>query len=182
MGTQESIYFGVPMIGIPLFADQFINIHRYVSKKIAVELDWEDMTEKELDNALKEILYNPIYKWVLNNFFTKYFQCNSPNNRKFLCKNRKTVLDVSERFRDRPMSPLDTAIFWVEYIIHHGSDSLRSAALDLSWWQIELLDVYCLLLLIVALSIFTIIIVIRFIIKKVTKTNRPKVKYSKKVE
>ncbi|XP_026669813.1 UDP-glucuronosyltransferase 2B15-like, partial [Ceratina calcarata] len=30
MGTQEAIHYGVPLLGIPLFADQFTNIETYV--------------------------------------------------------------------------------------------------------------------------------------------------------
>lgn len=52
------------------------------------------------------------------------------------------------------MSPLDTAIYWIEYAIRHGSShNMQSAAMDLSWWEYLLLDVlavilfYCILLL-----------------------------------
>lgn len=61
MGTQEAITFGVPMIGVPLFADQFNNIDSYVHKKIAVRLDLEELTVTKLDDALNKILNNPTY-------------------------------------------------------------------------------------------------------------------------
>lgn len=64
MGTQEAISSAVPMIGIPLFADQFINIDLCVKKKIAVRLEFDDLTEIKLDAALNEVLHNPIYKLV----------------------------------------------------------------------------------------------------------------------
>jgi hypothetical protein len=50
-------------------------------------------------------------------------------------------------FRDRPQSALDTAIFWTEYVIRHGgAPHLRSAAVELSWYQYLLLDVIAFML------------------------------------
>lgn len=64
MGTLEAIIYGVPMIGIPLFADQFMNIDAYVVRNIAVKLDFDKMTEKDMDAALNAILWDPIYKYL----------------------------------------------------------------------------------------------------------------------
>lgn len=62
MGGQEAIHYAVPMIGMPLFADQYINVDLFVRKNIAVKLKWQEITEEKLDAALNEILYNPMYK------------------------------------------------------------------------------------------------------------------------
>lgn len=40
------------------------------------------------------------------------------------------------------MSSIDTAVFWIEYVIRNGPNALRSPALNLHWWQQALLDVY----------------------------------------
>ena len=72
MGTQEAIALGVPMIGIPLFADQFMNIDTYVARNVALKLDVNKMTEKDLDAALNAILWDPLYKY-LQNFCFSYF-------------------------------------------------------------------------------------------------------------
>jgi len=54
---------------------------------------------------------------------------------------------LSERFRDRPQSPLETAIFWTEYVIRHrGAPHLQTAALDLTLYQYLLLDVITVLI------------------------------------
>ena len=48
---------------------------------------------------------------------------------------------------------MDTATFWTEYVIRNGN-VLRSPAADLSWWQLELLDVYACLIAITALVLY----------------------------
>ncbi|XP_058806793.1 UDP-glycosyltransferase UGT5-like isoform X2 [Phymastichus coffea] len=116
LGTQESIYYGVPMICLPLVVDQWTNANSYVSKKIAITLDITKVTEDEFDFALGEILNNSIY--------------------------RENVKRLSGLFRDRPQSAMDTAAFWIEFVIRNGKDSLRSPAMDLTWWQLALLDVH----------------------------------------
>lgn len=62
-GTQEAIYSAVPMIGIPLFGDQSINIQNYVNKKIAISLNSiNDVTEEKLTSAINNILKDPSYR------------------------------------------------------------------------------------------------------------------------
>ena len=59
---------------------------------------------------------------------------------------RDTAQKLSQKFRDRPLSAEDTAVYWTEYIVRHGANALRSPAMNLTWWQIELLDVYAVFL------------------------------------
>lgn len=62
MGSQEAVTYGIPLIGIPLFADQFINIDILVQKNVAIKIDKNGITEEKFDHALDEILHNPIYR------------------------------------------------------------------------------------------------------------------------
>lgn len=62
MSTLESVYYGVPLIGIPLYYDQPSNIAKYVKKNVAVSIDLSKITEESLTNAFNQILRNPIYR------------------------------------------------------------------------------------------------------------------------
>jgi glucuronosyltransferase len=69
---------------------------------------------------------------------------------------------VSRAFRDRPITPLNTAIFWTEYVIRHrGAPHMRSAALELSWYQYLLLDVIAVLFVIAAAILITLYVVFK---------------------
>jgi UDP:flavonoid glycosyltransferase YjiC (YdhE family) len=58
LGTQEAVYNGVPMIGIPLYSDQHQNIEIYVSKNIAVKLDYYAINKESVLHAIRTILEN----------------------------------------------------------------------------------------------------------------------------
>lgn len=62
MGTHESIYYGVPMVGIPLMADQHFNIKTYVKKGVAIKIELQEITTETLTNAISQVLENPVYQ------------------------------------------------------------------------------------------------------------------------
>jgi UDP:flavonoid glycosyltransferase YjiC (YdhE family) len=59
MGTMESAYSGVPMVGIPLFGDQFHNVRCFVSEGIALTINYHSITKATVLSTLKEVLDNP---------------------------------------------------------------------------------------------------------------------------
>lgn len=49
---------------------------------------------------------------------------------------------LAGRFRDRLVSPIDTAVYWIEHIGKHGGGQhMRSLAIDMPFYQYFLLDV-----------------------------------------
>lgn len=76
---------------------------------------------------------------------------------------RKNSEKLSKQFTDRPVKPLDEAIYWVEYIARHGKGALRSPLVDMPWWQTTLLDVYGFIILVLLVVYY----VLKFSLKRV---------------
>lgn len=55
---------------------------------------------------------------------------------------KDNMIKLSQTHLDRPVKPLDLAVFWTEFVIRHkGATHLRVAAHDLTWIQYHSLDV-----------------------------------------
>ena len=67
---------------------------------------------------------------------------------------------LSNLFRERPMSAIDTAIYWIEYVSRNGF-ILQSPAVYLTWWQQDLLDVYAFILACVAVVLYIAVLLTR---------------------
>ncbi|XP_074849985.1 UDP-glucuronosyltransferase 2A2-like isoform X2 [Carettochelys insculpta] len=120
-GIYEAIYHGIPMIGIPIFADQPDNIAHLKAKGVAVELDLNSMQAQDLIDALNKVINTTSYK--------------------------ENAVKLSQIHHDQPMKPLDRAVFWIEFVMRHkGAKHLRPAAHQLTWYQYHCLDVLAVLL------------------------------------
>nr|ACA57873.1 UDP glycosyltransferase 1 family, polypeptide A1 (predicted) [Plecturocebus moloch] len=123
-GIYEGICNGVPMVMLPLFGDQMDNAKRMETKGAGVTLNVLEMTSEDLENALKAVINDKSYK--------------------------ENIMRLSSLHKDRPVEPLDLAVFWVEFVMRHkGAPHLRPAAHDLTWYQYHSLDVIGFLLAIV---------------------------------
>lgn len=68
----------------------------------------------------------------------------------------------SKLLHDRPMKPMDLAIYWTEFVIRNkGAPHLRVAGLDLPWYKYLLLDVVAFILIVPSISVFLLFIAIR---------------------
>jgi glucuronosyltransferase len=86
---------------------------------------------------------------------------------------------MSKLYLDRPMSAMDTAIFWAEYVIRHsGAPELRPAILDLAWYQYMLLDILAAFLLCIITVVFLVYFFTRKLVKMFTLPHRQKSKQS----
>ncbi|CAG7727562.1 unnamed protein product [Allacma fusca] len=133
----EATYHGVPIIGIPLVADEDYDVYRIEMEAIGVRLEVKTMTSPELQKAVKEVLTNKKYQ----------------NNMKKL----------SKLTRERPMSPIDTGVWWAEMVLRHDDlSTLKPRTENLSWIQLRNLDVFAFIFLIISLITILIAKIINF--------------------
>ncbi|KAG6445490.1 UDP-glycosyltransferase [Manduca sexta] len=127
LSTTETLHFGVPIIGIPLFADQFINTKRAVTKGFAIEVNIGYDTPAKLGGAIQEILGNPKY--------------------------REKVKELSLIYHDRPVTPGQELVHWVEHVAKtRGAPHLRSPALNVPLYQKLYLDLLVVILLVILVA------------------------------
>lgn len=60
LSLTEAVYYGVPLIGIPIFADQRYNVANAAHKKFAIQYDMNDIAEETFGAAIKDLLENPM--------------------------------------------------------------------------------------------------------------------------
>ncbi|XP_069686791.1 UDP-glucosyltransferase 2-like [Periplaneta americana] len=114
--TLEAIRASVPLICFPFFGDQYLNVRKIAEEGAGMVMDINNLTKHTMKATLTEVIYNSTYK--------------------------ENMEKLSNRLNDQPEKPLDRAVWWVEYVIKHkGARHLRSAAVDLMWYQYLLLDV-----------------------------------------
>ncbi|XP_017927560.1 UDP-glucuronosyltransferase 2A1 isoform X3 [Manacus vitellinus] len=131
-GLYEAIYHGIPMVGIPMFADQHDNIAHVVAKGAAVQVDFSTLKTQDLVDALNTVIYNTTYK--------------------------ENALKLSKIQHDQPVKPLDRAVFWIEFVMRHkGAKHLRPASHHLTWYQYHSLDVLAFLFTCVAIAVFILV-------------------------
>uniref|UniRef100_A0A8C6SXG7 UDP-glucuronosyltransferase n=1 Tax=Neogobius melanostomus TaxID=47308 RepID=A0A8C6SXG7_9GOBI len=115
-GMYEAIYHAVPVIGLPLLFDQFDNVHRLKVRGAARVVEAYSLTKENFLEAVKDVVENLSY--------------------------RENVQRLSRLHRDTPVTPMDTAIFWIEYAIRNkGAAHLQPAGYSLPWYSYFCLDV-----------------------------------------
>ena len=133
---QETICHKTPIIGVPIFGDQPVNVKEAVNKKLGLQMDWHKMTEDSLLAAITEVLDDPEYQ--------------------------SSVSRLSDLIMDQPQHPLERAVWWLEYLLRHPHNpGMRPVTHDLSWPQYFLLDVMAAFVLIVAIPIIILIKILR---------------------
>ncbi|XP_017483839.1 PREDICTED: UDP-glucuronosyltransferase 2B1-like, partial [Rhagoletis zephyria] len=119
-----------------------LNLKKAETAGFAVTLDNHTLTHDDFTSALNEVLFNPKY--------------------------RDTAKRFSRIFRDRPIGPRETLIYWIDYVIrHNGARHLRAAGMDLKWYQFYLLDVAALVLVAVLVAFAVSVFAIRWILQKI---------------
>ncbi|KAH8294653.1 hypothetical protein KR018_000882 [Drosophila ironensis] len=140
LSTIESIYYGKPVLGFPVFYDQHLNIQRAKQVGYGLSADLWSINATELVPLIQEMMGNPKYA--------------------------AAVQTKSRLFRDQKETPLERAIWWTEYVLRHeGATHLRCAARDLGFVQFHGLDTWGLLIAAALLVILSIGIALKLLFR-----------------
>ena len=135
-GVQEAIYHGTPVVGIPLFFDQYDNLLRLQERGAAKILELPDLNGPNFQQTLTDVLHEPSY--------------------------RHSMQRLSRLHRDTPLKPMDSAIFWVEFVMRNkGAPHLRTQAYRMPWYSYYCVDVLLLLLAVAGLLLVSTAAVLR---------------------
>lgn len=141
-GTTEALFEGVPLLGIPLFGDQQMNLRRAVDKGYALTMDFHTINEQNFEKTVEELLNNPKYS--------------------------KNAQRLSAAFNDRPLTPKETVVYWTEFVIRqNGAHFLKSAGQNLSYLEYNLVDVYLTLAIITAILFYIFYKIFKCILRKI---------------
>lgn len=135
----EARYHGVPIVGIPVFGDQMANIEMATTEGWGIAIELKNLTQENLSDAVNKILND-------NSYFNQ-------------------IQYLSELYKDRLIDPLDTAIFWIEYVIRHkGAKHMQANSVHLNFFQLHSIDVILVILIsfLILTKIFIIFVKILF--------------------
>ncbi|XP_030018396.1 UDP-glucuronosyltransferase 2C1-like isoform X4 [Sphaeramia orbicularis] len=136
-GLLETIYHGIPVVGIPLFFDQCDNLLR-LKERGGAQILTIDSVDKDNNflKAVEEVLNDPSY--------------------------RMNMQRLSRLHRDQPMKPLDNALFWIEFVMRHkGAAHLRTESYRMPWYSYHSVDVMLFLSGLVLITVGVVVGLIR---------------------
>ena len=117
LSTQESLWYGKPMVGIPFIADQYRTIEKSVSMGVAIKLEISKLNVDIFKKAVKEVIENLSYA--------------------------ENAQKISRLFQDKPKKPLETAIWWIEYVLRNPDAPIfKSPTLELGFLASNNYDIY----------------------------------------
>ncbi|XP_070065012.1 uncharacterized protein [Drosophila virilis] len=130
MGLTEAVASGVPILGMPVYGDQHLNVAALVERGMAVRLDFERLREQTAFEALSQALD---------------------------AKYKRQAQKIAAAYNERPQLALETALWWVQHVAETGgAPLLQSGAVRLNRFVYYSLDVYvalaCALLLFLAIA------------------------------
>ncbi|XP_072388406.1 UDP-glycosyltransferase UGT5-like [Diabrotica undecimpunctata] len=149
LSLTETVYNGVPVLVVPIFGDQAMNAQNVVLDKYGLTISFhdEDFSESKLLEYTSKLLNDPTFK--------------------------ENAKHRSNLYHDRPMGPMERAIYWIEYVIrYNGATHLRVAGVNLPWYQHYLVDVAAVVLLFIVIVVKLVFMAMNLFLKPCTKSHR----------
>lgn len=101
---------------MPFFADQFSTLAKLMTKGVAERINFQTLTTQDFKKVILTVVKNPKY---------------AANSKK-----------IAKIFRDKPKKPLETALWWIDYVIRNPNlDHMKSPSLETGFFVAWSLDI-----------------------------------------
>ncbi|KAM8829484.1 UDP-glucuronosyltransferase 2A2-like isoform 1-T2 [Synchiropus picturatus] len=151
-GLYEALHHGVPVLGVPLIFDQFDNMVRMKAKGVGDFIELTQVDVETLTDTLRNIL-DPQAKYKQN------------------------MVKLSQLHLDKPIEPLENAVFWIEYVARHkGAAHLRTDWHKLPWYSYYCVDVLAFLVAVISLVVAVLITSCRWLVHTLMRKKKSTVK------
>ncbi|XP_064410286.1 UDP-glucuronosyltransferase 3A1-like isoform X2 [Latimeria chalumnae] len=140
---MQAVYHSVPVLGIPLFGDQFDNLVRVETKQLGIALKIDELKAHTFANTMKKLMQDKRYKLA--------------------------AIALSKIHRSQPFPPGQRLIRWVEHVLHSGGGGhLHPYSVYQPLYQQYLIDV----ILFIAASLIIVTYVIVKVTRTIIKVRR----------
>lgn len=148
LGLSESVYCGVPIVLTPMYGDQSHNAAAAKSRGIGSIVNYEDITVESVTAAINEAM---------------------------TASHRENAKRLSYSYKNRPQTPLATAIWHVEHVAAtHGVPLAKSNSQNLPTYAYFCLDIYATFLAVILISTASWIFLLRKCFRRTWSTTKTK--------
>ncbi|XP_075988244.1 UDP-glucosyltransferase 2-like [Anticarsia gemmatalis] len=138
---QSAIDAAVPILGLPMMGDQWLNVEHCVQYGAGVRVDLGNDGEEGFRSRLVKIVEDPSY--------------------------RANMSRLRALIHDAPSPPLKRAISWIEYVLQHGTTHLQSPSTNLNLYEYYEIELVIIVLSICFMCLIVVWFVFKWFVKKI---------------
>lgn len=139
----------MPIIGIPFTPESEITLETYLRHGIGKRLHAHNLTVDVLTQTINEVIRNPVYK--------------------------QNAIKLNSTLYDLPMNGLETAVWWIEYVIRrNGTSEIKDSIVTIPLYQYYFLDIFAVLLTVLGILIYVPYKILQFCVNRVSAFTKKK--------
>ncbi|TMS32359.1 hypothetical protein L596_000210 [Steinernema carpocapsae] len=153
--VTESVFFGKPILALPIFADQPHNAAFVQKRKVGYYIKKGNLTAESIEDAFRAVLGDGKTKTIYT-------------------QNAERMRDM---IKERPFTSEQLVLRWTEYVAKFGAlPEMNIYTREMQWYQTYMLDIYGPILLTIIVLIASILATIRKIVRVVLSLFESKAK------